>query len=186
MHIVLRMASRTLMSLVLSATATMALAQERPRIPRDADPNDWEAYYDAGVAQLVRDPRAAEQLFTWASRLRPDRAEPLYARWVAYWARNVDDFVKYARGDEKTWRSPAVVRNDSLRERAMRRNPFVHQGLIVAVYDMLPGRFTDDPVTRGWIALGRAELPQALAAFGVAVSKDPKRNSYLRYTRAAA
>jgi tetratricopeptide (TPR) repeat protein len=164
-----------------------SIAQDsRPRIAKGADPNDWEAYYDAGIKELDRDLRSADSAFAFASRLRPDRAEPLYARWVAFWAGDSPRFARYLSGDEKVMREPEVVQAESLRIRAFRRNPFVHQGLVMYAYDRLPGRFRDNAITRGWISLGRAELPRALSAFGQLVERDPRQYGYLRFVRASA
>jgi hypothetical protein len=52
----------------------------RPQLPRGADPNDWEAYFDLGDARFQRAPREAAAAFYWASRLDPTRSEPLFAR----------------------------------------------------------------------------------------------------------
>src|SRR5689334_21338524 len=118
---------------VLCGTAGIATAQqpaERPFLPREADVNDWQAYYDFGIARLASDSRLALQAFTWASHLRPDRAEPLYARWIAYWSEQGGDrFGQYLRDDEKVMRDPKVHAADSLRSLALDRSPFVHQGL---------------------------------------------------------
>lgn len=183
------MKRRSLASMALCVAAflpTCITAQERPRIAKGADPNDWEAYYDAGVKELFRDVTAAESAFVYASRLRPDRAEPLYARWVVFWARDITKFQDYITGDEKVWRDPVVVRAESLRVRALHRNPFVHQGLVMYLYDRMPGRFRDDALTRSWISLGRGELPRALSSFGSLVERDPRKYGYLRFIRASA
>lgn len=93
------------------ASAALSQPAAPPQLPRGVDPNDWEAWYDAGVRELERDPNVAEAAFIHASRLRPDRAEPLFARWVSIWTRDVTLFLEYRRGDEK------AVRNPSFRER---------------------------------------------------------------------
>ena len=171
---------------VAIAFAGQARAQTIPAIARGADPNDWEAWYDAGIQELNRDPSAAELAFIHASRLRPDRPEPLFARWITIWSRDVDLFGEYLRGDEKALRNPKVATTEALRRRALQRNPFVHQGQLMFLYDRLPGRFRDDAPTRGWIALGRAELPRALEIFGRLVERNPSRYGGLRFVRASA
>ena len=133
-------AARTLRILialsVALATAVQAQDAERPPLPRGADPNDWEAYYDSGLALLMhKDPGGADQAFTWASHLRPDRAVALYARWIAFWAQDVRRFGDYLSDDEKVLRDPQVIRMDSLRTAAIQRNPFVHQGLVIYLYN---------------------------------------------------
>jgi tetratricopeptide (TPR) repeat protein len=169
------------------AHANAVAAQDRaPGLPRDKDPNDWEAYYDEGMKWIPGNIPAASDFFTWASRIRPDRAEPLYARYVAYWASDLEKFSKYLRGEAATLRDPAVQRAEAMRERALRRNPFVHQGPIVAVYDMLPGRFRDDGPTRAWIALGRAELPRAIDIMARLIERNPQQHGWMRFVRASA
>jgi tetratricopeptide (TPR) repeat protein len=171
---------------VVSASVAFAQAIERPSLPRKADANDWESYYDAGIARLWRDPGGADAYFEYASRLRPDRAEPLYARFIAFHARDLDRFTLYVRDDAKTLRLPAVMSADTLRQRAFRRNPFVHQGLLMFLFDRLPGRFRDDPITRAWIHLGNGELPQSLSLLGASIRREPERFGYLRFVRASA
>lgn len=178
---------------LLTLVSSLPYAQktpERPSVKRGADRNDWEAYYDLGIELLQSDRGAqAEAAFFWASRLRPDRAEPLYARWIAFWVRDsktFDKFEDYLRGDERVLRDPQVQQADSLRYSALRRSPFVHQGLLIYLYDHLPGRWKDDQITAGWIALGQGKLPMALERFGRLVAADQKKYGYLRFVRASA
>jgi tetratricopeptide (TPR) repeat protein len=184
----LALAARTLRTLALSALlATVAGAQTaEPRLPRDADPNDWEAYFDLGVRLLGRDSEAAEAAFTWSSKLRPDRAEPLFARWCAFFASDGRRFEQYLNGDEDTMHDAKVKRADSVRAAAFRRNPFVHQGLEIMAFNALPGRFRDDDITRAWLSLGKGDLAPALDWFGHLVQRDPDKFGYLRFVRASA
>lgn len=171
--------------LVLCACVPVAASAQRPSLPRDKDPNDWEAYYDLGVEQLGHNSDRAEAAFAWASHLRPDRAEPLYGQWLAFHMRDSRRFERYLQDDEKTLRDPGVVRADSLRVAAFRRNPFVHQGLIVLLWDRLPGQWPDDALTRAWLSLGRANLPDAAHEFGMLIRRNPEKYGYLRLVRAA-
>ena len=157
-----------------------------PRNPKGVDPNDWEAYFDWGTQQMGRDISGAEAAIVWASRLRPDRAEPLFARYITFWARDPGLFEKYLNDDPKTLSDPRVIEAEALRARAFRRNPFVHEGMIVYLYQRLPGRIRDNPVTRAWFALGEGNLPAALDLFATLVSRDPKQYGYLRFIRASA
>lgn len=168
------------------ALALPAGAQQRPSLPSDKDANDWEAYYNLGVEQLGHSSRNAEAAFIWASHLRPDRPEPLYGQWIAFWSRDIGKFEQYLRDDDRLLNDPQIVRVESLRRQALRRNPFVHQGLIVFLWDQLPGQWRDDPLTRGWIYLGQAKLPEALARFGDVERRDPEKYGYLRFLRASA
>jgi tetratricopeptide (TPR) repeat protein len=184
-----RAATLALIALLAALTASALPAQpmpDRPRLPAAADTNDWEAYYDYGASLLRQDPRRAEAAMRWAARLDPTRAEPLFAQYVTYWLRFPERFGQYLRDDEKVLRMPEVQAVDSLRGLAMRRNPFVHQGLIFVAYDQLPGRYREDVVTTAWLAYANGRMPQALALFGRAIERDPARYGYLRFTRAAA
>jgi tetratricopeptide (TPR) repeat protein len=159
---------------------------EAPELPRGADRNDWNAYFDLGVRKLRKDTPAAQAAFAYASAVDPRRAEPLFASWIAYWAEDSRHFAKYLDGDEKVLADPEVKHVDSLRMLALRRNPFVHQGLTMLLYDLLPGRWPDDEFTRGWIAYGNGKLGIALELFGRAVDRDPAKFGYLRFERASA
>jgi predicted Zn-dependent protease len=167
-------------------TEPRSLAIDRPPAPRDADPNDWEAYYNVGIELLDRDSRGAEANFAWASHLRPDRAEPYYASWVAFWAREFDRFPDYLKNDEKVLRDPRVRHADSLRTISFHRSPFVHEGLELFLFNKLPGHFYEDQITHAWIALGRADLPPAIDLFGKSIQREPKKYGYLRFVRASA
>ena len=170
------------------ATASLD-AQERPPnrppLASSADTNDWEAYYDQGVEWLnLRRQTRAEAAFYWASRLDPRRAEPLFARWATEWARDADRFDRYLRHDPKKPLPDEMVRIDSLRYRAFLRNPLVFEGLIMAAYQELPGRWRNDAWTEAWIAYGTLEFDKALASFARALSRDPERYGEAHYLRA--
>ena len=158
----------------------------RPRLDAAADTNDWEVYFDHGLERLDRDRSEASAAFYWASRLDPTRAEPLFARWAIFWIKDLKRFVKYLREDKATLEARDVHIADSLRMWAFRRNPFVHQGLLMAIYARLPGGYSGDIVTTALFAYARADFVTAVDRFGVAIAKNPKRNAYLRFVRAAA
>lgn len=171
----------------LAAAPRHAVAQPaRPSLSRDADPNDWEAYYDVGVGELGKRPGTCAAAFYWASRLRPDRAEPLYGRWIAFWASDFGRYERWLDDDERVLRDPEVLAADSLRLLALRRNPFVHQGLVVFLHDHLRGRWRDNDITRTWIHYAQGNLPLAIAGFGRAIDREPVKYGYLRYERASA
>ncbi len=172
--------------LLLCALVPAVAGAQRPSLPRDKDPNDWEAYYDLGVAELGHRSERAQAAFVWAAHLRPDRPEPLYGQWLAIHLRDTHRFERYLQDDERVLRDPEVVRGDSLRAAAFRRNPFLHQGLIVLLWDRLPGRWPDDALTRAWLTLGRANLPDAAREFGVLIHRNPEKYGYLRFVRASA
>jgi len=178
--------SRRSCLVALCVLAPAVAAAQRPQLARDKDPNDWEAYYNLGVEQLGHSADRAEAAFVWAAHLRPDRPEPLYGQWLAFHMRDSHRFERYLQDDEKTLRDPGVVRADSLRAAAFRRNPFVHQGLIVLLWDRLPGQWPDDALTRAWLSLGRANLPDAAHEFGMLIRRNPEKYGHLRLVRAAA
>ncbi len=177
-----------LLALLLGAAAVPAQEPARPELPAGADVNDWEAYYDLGVRLLRLKPKQAERAFYWSMRLDPIRAEAPFARWVAFWLQQRDDerFARYMEGEEKVLRAPDVARADSLRALAFRRNPFVHQGLLLLIVDAMPGYYREDAETQGWIAYAAADFPRALRRFGDAVRRAPEKKGSLRYLRAAS
>jgi len=124
-------------ALWLGAVTPLLPAQERipkrPELPAAADTNNWEAYYDAGVEWLNnREHANAEAAFYWSSRLNPRRAEPLFARYTTAWARDIQRFGRYLQRDPEKPLAEEMQRIDSLRYRAVLRNPLVFQGGVIA------------------------------------------------------
>jgi tetratricopeptide (TPR) repeat protein len=183
---------RALVTLGLAITfPALAHAQrqgppDRPDLPAGADQNDWSAYYDKGVALLRSDPAASEAAFYWASRIAPDRAEPLFARWVAFHNRDQRRFLAYLDDDRKTLADPAVRAADSLRLRAMIRNPFLHRGLEIVLYDQMGGNWGYDDFSRGLLAYSQPDFPSAAALLGRAIKDDPKGYLWQRLMLAQA
>lgn len=180
-----------LVSFVTCACPALAHAQwqgppERPDLPASADHNDWSAYYDRGVALLRGDPARSEAAFYWASEIAPDRAEPLFARWVAFQNRDQRRFLAYLDDDRKTLADPAVRAADSLRLRAMIRNPFVHRGLEIALYDQMGGSWGYDDFSRGLLAYAQPDFPSAAALLGRAIKSDQKGYLWQRLMLAQA
>jgi hypothetical protein len=75
---------RRVLALVAAALVALPAAAQswgpmppRPNLPRGADPNDWEAYFDLAVSLEPRAADRAEAAFTWAARLDPSRSEPI-------------------------------------------------------------------------------------------------------------
>lgn len=169
------------------AAPTVQAQSARPPLPAGADPNSWEAYYDLGVSVLTRDIRTAEAALYWAARLDPTRAEVPLARWVAFWLKKGDDrmFAAYMRGEPKVRNAADVARADSMRTLALRRNPFVHQGLFLLIIDAMPGYYKEDDASQGWIAYAQGNVPLAVARFGRALRQNPVKWSHLRTLRAS-
>ena len=174
----------------LSGAARVASAQDRkgelarPRLPRGADPNDWQAYFDYGASILRSKPGQADAAFYWASRLDPSRAEPLYARRVAFWLSDLGRFERYLRDDPTILETPPIRWADSLYLRALQRNPFVPQNLALVPYDQLPGEWAGDLSTLGFLAYGRLEYAYAAELWARQIRKNPERYAWIRYLRA--
>jgi len=177
-----------LLLLLLGAAPATARGQQqgpnRPRLAASADTNDWEAYFDFGVKELRRRRDLADAAFYWASKLNPERAEPLFARWVAFWLRDFKRWKDYLNGQDEARLAPDVLAADSLPVAAMMRNPFVHQGLAIILYDELPGRWREDNLTAGYIAYAQPNFPRAIEYLGRALRNDQKSRAWIRTTRA--
>jgi Flp pilus assembly protein TadD len=158
-----RLLTRVLPALAALLCATAALAQaDHPKLPDGADPNDWNAYFDRGMQLMNRDGvGAADELFAWASRLDPSRAEPLYARWAAFHMRDLRRFMDYLDDNERVLRDPRVRAADSLAMTAFIRNPFVHRGVAALVYQQLPGDWRTDSFTRAYLEYARGHIDAA-------------------------
>jgi tetratricopeptide (TPR) repeat protein len=177
--------------LVLSAlclTATAATAQKVPKRPElfaGADTNSWFTYYQAGLSNLRRRPDIAADDFYWAERLNPGAPEPLYAGWVAYWKKRPDRFWDYVAGKRFVVESKEVQHIDSLRLKALQRNPLMYQGLWIELFeDEGPLNMSLDPAMQGIIAYAHGNPMRAAERLGQAVkSKD---NRSFRYDRALA
>ena len=176
-----------LLALALSvALAAPSAAQlpERPRLPRDADPNDWESYFARGGEAFNRQMNTtAHASFYWASRLDPTRAEPIMAMWATFFAQDERTLIGYLNDHPPTLQRPDVIANDSLLMRAYARNPFVHRGIEVALYTRLGGGRWDGPVA-AFVAYARGEFPKAAERFGAVVRSNPGRNVRFRHYRA--
>jgi tetratricopeptide (TPR) repeat protein len=125
---------RLLLLAVLAGLPARMPAQEeapkRPHLAKAADTNSAAAYYAFGREQLRAErPQTAADAFYWATRLAPDWADPLYARWVALLLSHPDRLVPYMEDDETVIESPEVQRIDSLRLRALELDPFVYEDL---------------------------------------------------------
>jgi len=163
-----------LASLVLAAAAPASgqAPPPRPRIAPDADTNDWEAYFDHGVKTIGIHPNEAREAFRWASRINPERAEPLFAFWVTL------RLVGQGPVGE-------AVDQDSVRLMALVRNPFVHRGLEAFLYTGI-GELKDKNLTKGWVAYAESNFPRAIDLLGQGIRRDPEKYAWFRVTRAQA
>jgi Tfp pilus assembly protein PilF len=180
-----RVATILTVIVVTRSLGAQARVPARPRLDAAADSNSWEAYYDRGVEWLNnREHARAEAAFYWSSRLNPRRAEPLFARWTVAWARDVQRFARYLGHDPEKPLPPELAQIDSLRYRALLRNPLVFQGLIMAAFQELPGRWREDAWTKAWLAYSTLDFKEALWWFDRALRSDSKRFGEVRYMRA--
>jgi tetratricopeptide (TPR) repeat protein len=172
---------------LLFPTPLVAQEPPRPALPAGTDPNGWEGYFDLGVKQFKTTPIGAEASFYWASRLDPSRAEPFFARWAAFLAHTrVEDVRAYFRDDEELHRRPEFQVADSLRSLALVRNPFVHRGLELLIWDRMPGAFADDRDTRAWIAYANGDFRKAIELNTKTIERDGRNALWRRYDRALA
>lgn len=169
-------------SLILAPTAAAQQGEpERPGLGRGKDANDWEAYFEHGDAVFARYPAQAVAAFYWASRLDPTRAEPLFARWAAFYQQNSGTWREWLDRNPVFMERPEVMANDSLAFRAFRRNPFVHRGLEAALYQQLGREIRWDGPIRAFMDYGEGNFRQASEAFGRMVRSDPARNFRYRH-----
>ncbi len=188
---------RTTTSLLLGFAAVLALptlaqaqAREepaRPRLPARSDPRSWEPYFDLGVKLILPAPSEAGDAFYWSSKIDPSRAEPLFAQYAAFFMQSTDDVITgYFRGEESVLRRADVMAADSMRSLALIRNPFVHRGLEILIFDRLPGRFSDSRDTRAWIAYSSGDLKRAIDMHSATIAREGPKALWRRFDRALA
>ena len=176
-----------LISCALCLTSGAAAAQKVPKRPElfaGADTNSWYAYFQAGLSNLRRRPDLASDDFYWAARLNPGAPEPLYASWVAYWKRRPDRFMDYMEGKRFIIESKEVQQIDSLRLKALHRNPMMYQGLWIQLFEDDGPLMSLKPEIQGIIAYAHGDPVRAAERFGEAVKS--KYNRTYRYDRALA
>ena len=172
------------LALAVCALAAPLSAQAPPDLPGNADPNDWESYFDMGDRLFQRNPRQAMAAFEWASRLDPTRAEPLLGRWATFFALDQGTWMAYLERDQEILDRPQVIRNDSLWQRAYVRNPFAHRGLESALYAMLGRRLMWDDAAAAFVNYGQGDFRDAVQQFGRIIRGNPERTLALRHYRA--
>lgn len=172
----------------LAASGSVAAQEpDRPPLPAGADPKHWEGYFDRGVDVVKHSVVEAEVAFYWSNKLDPTRPEPLFARYATFFLRaRPEEARAYLRGEPEILRRPDVLAADSLRVLALMRNPFVHRGLEILIYDRLPGSFSDDRDTRAWIAYSNGEFQQAIDLYTRTIERDVRSALWRRHDRAIA
>lgn len=180
------MISRTniLVALALSSVCALPLGAQ-VQLPAGKDPNDWEAYFDYGVEQLRVNGGVALKAFEYASRLDPTRAEPLHGRFVAFWMANpIEDFIAWLDGNRVQEARRDVRAADSLYTMAVQRNPFLHRGMEIILFDRFSGRFRSDRATRARIAYSTGKFAEAASLYTQMIERNPDENVWRRYDRA--
>jgi tetratricopeptide (TPR) repeat protein len=157
---------------------------ERPGLPRGADPNDWEAYFDQGESQFERFPARAAAAFYWAGRLDPTRAEPLFAQWAVFFSRDWGLWLSYVYEEKQAFERTDVIANEALRRRSYYRNPFVHRGFEAALWSRMGREMRWDGAATAFMNYGRGDFAQAAAGFGRVVRANPVQNVRWRQWRA--
>ncbi|MCC7003821.1 MAG: hypothetical protein IT357_16815 [Gemmatimonadaceae bacterium] len=179
----------SILSIVPSLPAQGNIGAEplRPAVPNGSDPKSWEPYFDLGVKLMKSQPSAAADAFYWATRFDPTRAEPPFARYAAFFVlAKQEDAIAYFRSEPTILRRPDVLAADSLRTLALMRNPFVHRGLEILIFDRMPGNFSDSRDTRAWIAYSNGEFPKAIDLHSATINREGEKALWRRYDRALA
>ena len=190
-----------------SSVGAQADVPKRPALPPAADTNSADAYYDAGVRLLERDPRKAADAFYWATRMAPNRADAFYGRRSALLMADRSRFDRYMAGDRRTIQHPRTMQIDSLMVRALMIDPFLYRKFERLMFnrwivnlnstgaaDMQPTEadvesaiqrwvIQGEPEFKGWAAYCSGDYRTALAEYGRAM-KSTKRKARLRTERA--
>ena len=168
-----------------TSLGAQATEPDRPPLPAGTDPRHWEGYFDLGARVLKRSVSEAEVAFYWANKLDPTRAEPLFARYAAFFIHSsAEDVRAYLRDDSEILKRRDVFAADSMRSRALMRNPFVHRGFEILIFDRLPGGFAEDRDTRAWIAYSNGEFQKAVDLYTRTIERDGRSSLWRRYDRA--
>jgi tetratricopeptide (TPR) repeat protein len=165
--------------MLLVSTALTAQAQRTIELKSGADPLNWESWFEVGVEQLRIRPELSLAAFQNASRLDPSRAEPLYGQYVAYWMNeNFEEYLVYLEGNRAIRRKPEVQRADSLRVTSLYRNPFVHTGIGIILFDRMPGTFSRRADTRAWIHYAGGRFTEAVKAYEDWLARDKEQKRW--------
>jgi tetratricopeptide (TPR) repeat protein len=110
-----------------TATGAASMPQPdypRPDLMRGADPWDAQSYLgEAWRAAARGDAKRAVAAAYWATRLDPSLPQGWLAYWQLRWLSEPKLRARLERGDAKAFRSPEVLRIDSLHLRALYRDP---------------------------------------------------------------
>ena len=178
----------------LDAAAQRSAAPARPRLDPGADTNSAMAYHQFGVRRLRQNPREAAAAFYWASRLNPESSSHLYGRWIAMVIAQPELLNTSRRGDGR--RAAEARALDSLRNRSLMLDPFLHRNLddqlvlelAMRSYGGTVGGDIEaaltrimelDPDAAALVNYSRGQLDATLEILGRQAKREP-RNAYLR------
>jgi Tfp pilus assembly protein PilF len=160
----------------------------RPKLRDVTDTNDAQAYYDAGLQQVNRDPDYAADAFYWAARINPGWAEPLYGRRAALLLQRRTLLNQYMTADDRRSRSKELLALDSLYAHALMLNPFLYRRLdrqlfiswltdgdrqaqAEYAYEINTAIMRAPPATQAWFAYSNGNFERALELYGRAIEQ---------------
>lgn len=157
----------------VGALAAQAQDDHRPSLPRSADSLDWIAYYERGFAEVKnREFALAESYFAYASRLDPTVADPLVARYGAWW--KARPWLRNAMWvtEREASRGPAVDSAEAWLRQALLRDPFVDRAPLMLT---IPPRrvLTNEAGGLGLLALFSGRASESVEHFTRAIANNP-------------
>lgn len=148
-------------------------SQARPRLPVDADSNDWMAYYQEGLRKIDRRPREALHYFEYAARLDPSVAEPLLGRYAAWWRLHpkLQNRLWSAKPTKQSETDSAIAA-ERWRAEADVRNPFAPQGVLTWIAPRRIRVSPFNPFERGLAAFFNGQWDQSVWEFTGLLLRD--------------
>ena len=164
--------TRNLLALLLLHAAFPLAAQERPKLPAGKDTNDWTSYQEQGLREIDRHPGIALRYFEFASRLDPSVAEPLLARYAAWWRFHGN--LKNRMWFDKPSETDSTRVTELWLDDADLRNPFARQGVLTWT---LPKRHyipDDEAYSRGLRAFYYTNWHESVHELTTAIERQPE------------
>ena len=137
----------------IAAAAIIAVsslaAQEPLGLPAEADPNDWQSYYQEGFRHMRTRPDRAELYFIRAARLEPSVAEAYVARFAAWWAARPELWRMWVREDRLALDDSGVQAAEAWLAKAYLINPFLQPTILQLASPGWTRHPPDIPLWRG-------------------------------------